>query len=66
MTEYIIKIIIYILCYLLVLYGLNAFDFNRFVKKGHIQEARILYFVVSMAITYLIGEFVMSVIYYFN
>lgn len=66
MNDFIIKIVIYLLCFAITLYGLNAFDFNRFIKKNKTKEAWILYFLIVIIITYLFGQFIMSVTYYFN
>lgn len=66
MKEFIIRIIIYLLCFALSLYGLNAFDFNRFIKKNHISEARVLYVIIAIALTYILGQFLISVVYTLN
>ena len=48
------------------MFGLSALDFNKLIKKNKVNEARVLYIVLAMIITYLLGSFLMDIIYYFN
>lgn len=66
MNKFIFKICIYLLCFILVMFGLSALDFNKLIKKNKVNEARVLYLILSMVITYLLGSFLMDIIYYFN
>ena len=66
MLRFILKIVIYLLSFVLSLYGLSALDFNRFVKKGKIAQAQTLFILIAMIMAYLLGGFIMSAIYYFN
>lgn len=66
MADFYIRVIVYLICFLICLYGLRAFDFNRFIKQSKTTEAWVLYFVIALCMAYLLGEFMMAVIYYFN
>lgn len=66
MNEYIPKIIVYLICFVITLYGLSAFDFNRFIKQGRTTQALVLYYVIAFVMTYILGQFMMSIILYFN
>lgn len=66
MSEFISKIVIYLICFVITLCGLSAFDFQRFIKKDRVIQAWILYYVIAFIMTYILGQFMMSVIYYFN
>lgn len=66
MNKFVIRVIIYILCFILVMFGLSSIDFNRFLKKNKVAEARTLYLILAAIITYLLGSFLMDIIYYFN
>lgn len=66
MSKFYYKIVLYLLCYVLVMLGLNAFDYNRFIKQNRVVEARILYLIISFVLTYLLGSFLMDIIYFFN
>lgn len=66
MNKFVFKVLIYLLCFILVMFGLSALDFNKLIKKNKVNEARVLYIVLAMIITYLLGSFLMDIIYYFN
>lgn len=66
MSKFVYKIILYLLCYIFVMLGLSAFDFNRFIKQNRVIEARVLYLIISFVLTYLLGSFLMDIIYFFN
>lgn len=66
MTKFILKIVIYLVSFALSMYGLSALDFNRLLKKGRIASGQTLYFLIALIMAYLLGQFFMSCIYYFN
>lgn len=66
MNKFVFKVLMYLLCFVLVMFGLSALDFNKLIKKNKVNEARVLYIVLAMIITYLLGSFLMDIIYYFN
>ena len=65
MTQFYIKVGIYMFSFILSLFGLSALDFSRFIAKGKVAQAQILYFILACALAYLFGNFLMSVMYYF-
>lgn len=66
MLRFYLKILVYLVSYIACMYGLSALDFNRFLKQGKPAAAQILYILISLAMAYLVGNFLMSIIYYFN
>lgn len=66
MNTYISKIIIYLICFVVSLFGLSAFDFNRIIKKNNIAQAWVLYFIIALLLTYILGQFMFSIIIFFN
>lgn len=66
MKDFVFKILIYILGFVLSFYGLNALDFNKFIRQGRVRETWVLYFVLACSLAYLFGSFVISIIYKFN
>lgn len=66
MLRFYLKIIVYLVSYIACMYGLSALDFNRFLKQGKPAAAQILYILISLAMAYLVGNFLMGIIYYFN
>ena len=65
MFEFYLRVGIYFLCFLLALFGMNGLDFNRFIRQGKVAQAQVLYFVISCALAYLMGNFLMALIYHF-
>ena len=55
---------IYFISFAISLYGLSAFDFNRFLKPNRPRQAQILYLLLAMIMAYLFGEFVMKFMIY--
>ena len=66
MFDFYVRVFIYFFCFLLSLYALNALDFNRFLKQGRVLQGQILFFLLAAALAYLTGNFLMSMIFYFN
>lgn len=66
MNTYISKIIIYLICFVVSLFGLSAFDFNRIIKKNNIAQAWVLYFIIALVLTYILGQLMFSIIIFFN
>ena len=66
MSDFYLKVFIYFVSFLIALFGLDALDFNRFLKKGRVAQAYVLYFVLAASLSYLLGNFLMSIIYYFH
>lgn len=65
MYKFYIRVAVYLICFVFSLLGLNALDFNRFIKKGKVVEAWLLYFIIAFSLAYLFGSFIMSIIYWF-
>lgn len=65
MYKFYLRVLVYFICFFFSLYGLSAFDFNRFIKKNHVASSWVLYFIIAFSLAYLCGSFIMAVIYYF-
>lgn len=55
-----VNILIYIISVLLAMYGLQAFDFERFLRKGRIGQFYVIYIVASVALRYLFAQFILN------
>ena len=64
MSGFITKILIYLICFVATLFGLSAFDFNRIIKQNRVAHAWVLYYIIAFVITYILGQFIMSIMYY--
>lgn len=65
MFEFYLRIGIYFFCFLLALFGMSALDFNRFLKQDRVVQAQVLYFVICCALSYLMGNFMIALMYRF-
>ena len=65
MFEFYIRVAVFFFSFLLSIYGLNALDFNRFIRQGKVMQGQVLYFILAASLSYLLGSFLMSMIYYF-
>ncbi len=57
-----IKTFLYVLTILLSLFALNGINFDKFIKKNHIWEARILIIILSIIFGYIITNFIIDFI----
>lgn len=66
MLDFYLKIVIYLAMFIVSFYALNSLDFNRFLKKNSSANGLILYIVIALIMAYLLGEFIISITFYFN
>ncbi|MBR2812054.1 MAG: DUF1146 domain-containing protein [Solobacterium sp.] len=57
--QFLIRSFVYIGCFLLSLYALDALDYSRFLKKDRVRQAQILYVLLAMGISWLCGSFLL-------
>ena len=60
---YTVRAAIYIAAFMLSFYALGALNFSRYIKQGHVLQARILYWILVLSLAYLSGSFVLALIY---
>lgn len=53
----VVRYLIMFMTFAVVMYALMAIDFGRFIHKGRTFQAQLLLIVLSMAITYLVMQF---------
>lgn len=63
MLSYLIKAFVYVTCFACSWYGLNALNYEKLLKKGHVREAQVLYFMIVAALAYLAGSFILAFVY---
>ena len=66
MLNFILKVLVYLIAFVASLYGLSALDFNRLLKKNKPAASQFLYMLIAFIMAYLLGNFFMEIIYYFN
>ena len=52
-----IKAIFYIIIFIFTIWPMEALDLNRFFKQSKVYQARIMYLMIAMSITYLTVNF---------
>jgi len=56
----VIKIILYIFIFLFTVWSLEGLDLNKFFKQSRIYQARIIYIMIALSITYLVTNFIID------
>lgn len=58
-VQVIIRDVVYILCFILSMQAMQALNYEKLLKKGHVRQAQVLYFLLVMALAWLSGSFVL-------
>lgn len=59
-VQVIIRYVVYILCFILSMQAMQALNYEKLLKKGHVRQAQVLYFLLVMALAWLSGSFVLT------
>lgn len=62
MLNYVRDVVVYFIFFALSLYALSAIDFTRFMKRGKVKEIQILYILLSLALGFLAGSFLIGIL----
>ncbi|MDD4706110.1 MAG: DUF1146 family protein [Bacilli bacterium] len=54
------KVLIYTFSVLLSVFALSGINFNNFFKKNYKNEAKVFIFIISLALGYLLGSFIIE------
>lgn len=60
MREEIVRYLILFVTFAVVMYALMGIDFGKFIHKNRTFQAQLLLILLSMAITYLVVQFIFS------
>lgn len=63
LSVFYLKAAVYILCFILSYYGMNAFNFEKILKAGHVSQARVLYVLIMLALAWLSAQFILGFLY---
>jgi len=63
MDKIIVQIILHMICFAVAFYSLNGIDLNRFIKQGRVLQAQLLLMILSMALGYLMAQFLLALSY---
>ena len=61
--SFIESLIIYFFFFFFCLYALSGIYFARIMKKGRSFQIQVLYLVLGMSLAYLLGKFIMAIMY---
>ncbi len=63
MLDFIIRLFVYLGCFVLSMYGLSSVNYEKFIRSGKVRQAQVLYLLVAMGIAKLAAEFLMNIAY---
>jgi uncharacterized integral membrane protein (TIGR02327 family) len=63
MPDLLLRIVLHLASFAIALYALEGIDFARFIRKGRTTQATILLFLLSMALGYLVAQFLLMLAY---
>ena len=52
------KLVIYAIVFIITLYSMEGLNINSLFKKGRIFQARVIYMLIAMSISYLVTSFI--------
>ena len=61
-----IKIILYVIIFPLTIWSMEGLDLNRFFKQSRIIQARIMYLMIAMSISFLVVNFLYDFFIYYK
>ena len=61
-----IKVILYVLTLIIAIWSMEGLDLNRFFKQSRIYQARLVYLMLAMCISYLVTNFMYDFIISFQ
>ncbi|MFV0550338.1 MAG: DUF1146 family protein [Anaerorhabdus sp.] len=63
MLDFLIRVFVYLGCFVLSMYGLSSVNYEKFMRSGKVRQAQVLYLLVAMGIAKLAAEFLMNIAY---
>ncbi|MEG0077143.1 DUF1146 domain-containing protein [Anaerorhabdus sp.] len=63
LIPFVIRTTVYLACFVATMYGLSSVNYEKFIKKGKVIPAQVLYLLVALAIAKLAGDFLLSLAY---
>ena len=53
-----IKVILYIFSLIMTIWAMEGLDLNKLFKQGRVYQARLIYLMFAMSISYLVSNFI--------
>ena len=61
---YLARLLILVCCFVISFWALGALNFEKCLKANHVQQAQVLYWLMSFALAYLVSGFITSLLYW--
>ena len=58
-----LKFLVYVFTGIVVIWSMDAVNINAIFKKNHVAKARVFYFLLAIALTYLVANFLYDFLY---
>lgn len=58
-----LKFLVYVFTGLVVIWSMDAVNINAIFKKNQVVKARVFYFLLALALTYLVANFLYDFLY---
>lgn len=65
MWPFLKELLVYFVAFGVSLYALSGVDFEKIMRKGRSAQIQALYIILSMAIAYLLGQFLLAIMYHY-
>ena len=59
-ASFVIRCLVYVMCFAISFYAMGSVNYEKLLKPGHTAQAQILYWLIVIALAYLVGQFVIS------
>ena len=60
------KVILYIFSLVMTIWAMEGLDLNKLFKQGRVYQARLIYLMLAMSISYLVTNFIYDFIFSFQ
>lgn len=61
---YLARLLILVCSFVISFWALGALNFEKCLKANHVQQAQVLYWLMSFALAYLVSGFISSLLYW--
>lgn len=62
MVSYLVHACVYLLSFIVSFYAMRCINYEKLLKKNHVAEAQIFYYLLVCGLAYLVGSFVLQFI----
>ena len=61
--EFWVRVSVHLVCFGLALYAMQALNYEKLLRKGHVMQAQVLYILCAMALALLAAQFLMNLVF---